>query len=52
MVGLGAQEILILALCCGFPLIGGAVVLVLVASQKKKSAPRSGGDWDEPDDDR
>jgi hypothetical protein len=53
MVGLGAQEILVLALCCGFPFVGGVVVLVLVLSQKRNAArPRPDGDWDAPDDDR
>lgn len=53
MVGLGAQEILVLAFCCGFPLIGGAVVLVLVLSQKRNAArPRPDDDWDAADDER
>jgi hypothetical protein len=52
MIGLGLQEIIVLAVCCGLPLIGGAVALVLILSQKKKAARPRSDNWDEPNDDR
>lgn len=51
-MGLGAQEILVLACCATLPLMGGAVVLFLVLAQKKKAARPRPDDWDEPADDR
>ena len=51
MFGLGAQELLVLACCGTLPLLAAVVAVVLVLSQKKKSARPRSDDWDDAGDD-
>lgn len=47
MFGIGAQEILVLLVCCGFP-FGITLVTLLVLATRKKQSPRSrDDDWAE-----
>ena len=36
MFGLGGQEILILGMCCGFPVVAAVVALVVLASRRSR----------------
>lgn len=40
MPALGGQEILLLGLLCGFPLLAGVVILVLIANSQSKKRSR------------
>jgi hypothetical protein len=49
MMGLGFQELLILGICAGVPVVTALVVLAVVLSQSK---PKARPDHPRPDDDR